>query len=253
MVTAGVEKEMETISTKEMARGSEPRYPEIKLSAVDGLYLKVSLEAGGPIPLGNDPAINGVVYRVCWIRMSRAGDACPAHAGIVWTITDSVLAAPSMEQWSHYGSVWHGSVATSQGRREIPSRCRERCLKVTSRVIRSTSVPQCRRPGTSPGFQIPPHCFTLAGVKSPEVHFSSVMSQGGPFPVVFEAFHYMKPPRAEDLTCSVIKALGDKFDFLAYYSDFRIDNPEAGTSSDGPLGGGPAGGPSPHRRRNGET
>jgi hypothetical protein len=29
---------------------------------------------------------------------------------------------------------------------------------------------------------------------------------------------------------------------LAYYSDFRIDNPEAGTSSTGPLGGGPAGG-----------
>jgi hypothetical protein len=45
-----------------------------------------------------------------------------------------------------------------------------------------------------------------------------------------------------DLTCTVIKALGDKFDFLAYYSDFRIDNPEAGTSSNGPLGGGPDGG-----------
>ena len=45
-----------------------------------------------------------------------------------------------------------------------------------------------------------------------------------------------------DLTCSVINALGDKFDMLAYYSDFRIDNPEAGTSSSGPLGGGPAGG-----------
>jgi hypothetical protein len=29
---------------------------------------------------------------------------------------------------------------------------------------------------------------------------------------------------------------------LAYYSDFRIDNPEAGTSSNGPLGGGPDGG-----------
>ena len=52
----------------------------------------------------------------------------------------------------------------------------------------------------------------------------------------------MRPPRAEDLTCSVIRALGDKFDMLAYYSDFRIDNPEAGTSSTGPLGGGPAGG-----------
>jgi integrase len=52
----------------------------------------------------------------------------------------------------------------------------------------------------------------------------------------------MKPPRAADLTCSIIKALGDKFDMLAYYSDFCIDNPEAGTSSTGPLGVGPAGG-----------
>ena len=35
----------------------------------------------------------------------------------------------------------------------------------------------------------------------------------------------------------MIKALGDHFDFLAYYSDFRIDNQEAGTPSDGPRGG----------------
>jgi hypothetical protein len=34
-----------------------------------------------------------------------------------------------------------------------------------------------------------------------------------------------------------VKGLGDKFDFLAYYSDFRIDNQEAGTPSDGPVGG----------------
>jgi hypothetical protein len=40
----------------------------------------------------------------------------------------------------------------------------------------------------------------------------------------------------------VINALGDRFDLLAYYSDFRIDNPEAGTPSTGPLGGGPNGG-----------
>src|SRR3978361_1840917 len=52
----------------------------------------------------------------------------------------------------------------------------------------------------------------------------------------------MKPPRPNDLTCSIINALGDKFDMLAYYSDFRIDNPEAGTSSTGPLGGGSNGG-----------
>ena len=44
------------------------------------------------------------------------------------------------------------------------------------------------------------------------------------------------------MTCTVIKALGDKFDFLAYYSDFRVDNQEAGTPSTGPRGGGPDGG-----------
>jgi len=44
------------------------------------------------------------------------------------------------------------------------------------------------------------------------------------------------------MTCTVIKALGDKFDMLAYYSDFRVDNQEAGTPSTGPLGGGPDGG-----------
>jgi hypothetical protein len=40
-----------------------------------------------------------------------------------------------------------------------------------------------------------------------------------------------------DLPCTVIQGLGDNFDFLVYYSDFRIDDPEAGTSSNGPRGG----------------
>ena len=90
--------------------------------------------------------------------------------------------------------------------------------------------------------QLPPHAVKLAGLANPAVDLSSVKKGDGPFPVVYEAFHYMKPTRAVDLTCTVIKALGDKFDFLAYYSDFRIDNPEAGTSSSGPRGGGPNGG-----------
>lgn len=79
-------------------------------------------------------------------------------------------------------------------------------------------------------------------VNGAEVHFSSVKKTDGPYSVAFESFHYGESPRAVDLTCSVINALGDNYDMLAYYSDFRIDNPEAGTSSDGPLGGGPNGG-----------
>ena len=73
--------------------------------------------------------------------------------------------------------------------------------------------------------------------QSAAVHFSSLTRKDGPFGVVYEAFHYLALPKPQDLSCTVIKALGDKFDFLAYYSDFRIDNQEAGTPSDGPVGG----------------
>jgi hypothetical protein len=84
--------------------------------------------------------------------------------------------------------------------------------------------------------------LSLTGLLSPALDFSSAKQQDGPFPVAYESFHYVRSPRSVDLTCSVIDALGDKFDMLAYYSDFRIDNPEAGTPSTGPLGGGPNGG-----------
>jgi hypothetical protein len=83
---------------------------------------------------------------------------------------------------------------------------------------------------------------TVAGGSGNEVHLSSLKRTDGPFAAPYEAFHYLTLPNPRDLTCTVIKALGDQFDFLAYYSDFRVDNQEAGTPSNGPLGGGPAGG-----------
>lgn len=69
------------------------------------------------------------------------------------------------------------------------------------------------------------------------VHFSSLTRKDGPFAAAYEAFHYLALPRPQDLSCTVIKALGDKFDFLAYYSDFRVDSQEASSPSDGPVGG----------------
>ena len=84
--------------------------------------------------------------------------------------------------------------------------------------------------------QIPAHPVALNTIRNPEMHLSSLKPQDGPFPVLYEAFHYYSLPNPRDMTCSVIKTLGDKYDFLAYYSDFRVDNQEAGTPSDGPLG-----------------
>jgi hypothetical protein len=75
------------------------------------------------------------------------------------------------------------------------------------------------------------------GSTTSAVHLSSLTRADGPFSAVYEAFHYLAVPRPQDLSCTVLKALGDKFDFFAYYSDFRVDNQEASSPSDGPIGG----------------
>lgn len=67
------------------------------------------------------------------------------------------------------------------------------------------------------------------------VHFSA-LRRSELFAAPYEAFHYLAAPRPQDLSCTVIKALGDRFDFLAYYSDFRVDSQEASPPSDGPVG-----------------
>ena len=66
---------------------------------------------------------------------------------------------------------------------------------------------------------------------------SRLTRDSGPFAAAYESFHYVAPPRPQDLSCTVIQALGDRFDFLAYYSDFRVDSQEASSPSDGPIGG----------------
>ena len=76
-----------------------------------------------------------------------------------------------------------------------------------------------------------------AGESVQSVHLSSLAPNSGPFAAAYESFHYLAPPRPQDLSCTVIQALGDKFDFLAYYSDFRVDSQEASSPSDGPIGG----------------
>ena len=92
-------------------------------------------------------------------------------------------------------------------------------------------------PGITKAWANPPHVVRFPGIRNPEVHLSSLTRQSGPFPFLYESFHFLALPKPQDLSCTVIKELGDKFDFLAYYSDFRIDNQEAGTPSDGPVAG----------------
>src|SRR5262249_25627258 len=64
----------------------------------------------------------------------------------------------------------------------------------------------------------------FATLQSPELDLSSTTKKDGPFRVAYEGFHWLQIPRAQDVACSIITTLGDKFDFIASYSDFRVDN-----------------------------
>jgi hypothetical protein len=65
---------------------------------------------------------------------------------------------------------------------------------------------------------------------------SSVKATDAPKPVIFEAFHHYSLPGSSNMACTVIQALGDRFDFMVWYSDFRVDDQEAGTRSVGDIG-----------------
>jgi hypothetical protein len=81
--------------------------------------------------------------------------------------------------------------------------------------------------------------YTVPAGGAPAAGFtdlSSVSPKDPPRPVIFEAFHHHGLPRPESMACSVIQALGDRFDFMIWYSDFRVDDQEAGTRSVGDIG-----------------
>jgi hypothetical protein len=68
------------------------------------------------------------------------------------------------------------------------------------------------------------------------VDISSLKPTDAPRPVIFEGFHHYGLPGSESMACTVIQALGDRFDFMVWYSDFRVDDQEAGTRSVGEIG-----------------
>jgi hypothetical protein len=249
MVTQGAEKEIAAISHEPAAAAAvNLGIKNIKLSAVDGLFLKVTFETGGPVLPDGDPGIAGITYRVSFDGhkplVTRADNA---HPDAVWLIRGGAFGG----RGGRGGGGGAGPRYSASGPGVFPA------VKVDGNTISvQGTLPAPFKGGdqiavyadvtagtpSAAADQVPPHAVKLTGIQGAEVQLSSVKKEDGPFAVAYEAFHYMKPPRAMDLTCTVIKALGDKFDMLAYYSDFRIDNPEAGTSSSGPLGGGPAGG-----------
>ncbi|HEV2422096.1 MAG TPA: hypothetical protein VGS59_10350 [Candidatus Acidoferrales bacterium] len=247
LVSGGSEESLATLAAPS-ANSSAPanlNLTSLRLSVVDGLFLKVTFETAGPVLPEGDPNLSGIAYRVHFGARpsSAASAAAAAPATADWTVFGFAPRRANSTRGSRYVAFGPGvsrHVATSGNTISIqgllPSLFRNgREITVSADTASSSDNSQ------HTVAEVPAKPVSLTGLRNPEVHFSSLKPNAGPFPVVYEAFHYYALPNNRDLSCTVIKALGDKYDFLLYYSDFRVDNQEAGTPSDGPLGStGPA-------------
>ncbi len=204
----------------------------LKLAIVDGVLLRATFETRGPVLAEGDKAIDGIVYRLLFDAQNKPTTGTDRPA-LTWT----VLGLARYVRSPRYVAFGPGVLRRAKVAGNTISV--EGILPPTLRGVEQVSISAEVATGGNPQpvERLSPRVVKLTGIRDPEVHFSSLGRNDGPFALVYESFHYLSLPRPQDLSCTVIKALGDKFDFLAYYSDFRIDNQEAGTPSDGPKAG----------------
>lgn len=238
LVAGATEKPLATLAG--MKNSSVPAHLDLKnlrLSVVDGLLLKVTLETAGPVLAEGEAGLAGIGYRVHFDdRPASMESTSVGGVDAVWTIRGFAprnRANGGTTRYFAFGSGVSRRVKSSGNTLSI-----EGILPLELRNAKQITVSaESSAAGSDAAVaKIPAWPVELSGMRNPEVHFSGLKPQDGPFSVVYEVFHYYALPNPRDLTCTIIHDLGDKFDFLAYYSDFRVDNQEAGTPSDGPLG-----------------
>jgi hypothetical protein len=238
LLSGGVEKPLATLpAAKTSSVAAHLDLQGLKLSVVDGMFLKVTFETAGPVLPEGDSRLSGIGYRVYFHarKPARSPGGAPARAAAVWTIRGIQFRnrPHGASRYLPFGPGLSRAVKASSNTISIQGILPPE-LRGATRVDVSADA---SAPGSDePVAQIPAQPVELSGLRNPEVHFSSLQPKDGPFSVLYEAFHYYALPNPRDMACTVIKGLGDKFDFLVYYSDFRVDNQEAGTPSDGPLG-----------------
>ncbi len=243
LVTAGVETALATLTGKEdVATPANLDITSVKLAVIDGLFLKATISTRGPIP-PDGTALNGVSYRIA-LDAHKPAVTDPAKASAVWTIRGIAAgrrggAGAGATRYTGAGPGTYPDVVVDGNTIAIKGVLSSELANATSLSVSADASAAPATPGT-PGAvvdRVPAKTVSLTAIHAPEVDLSAVTKKSGPFPLLYEGFHWAEIPRATDVACTVIKALGDKFDFIASYSDFRVDNPEGGTPSTGPRGG----------------
>jgi hypothetical protein len=237
LVSGGVKRTLATLSDGEDADvAAHLDIRSIRLEVVDGLFVEATIDTRGAVP-AEGSAMNGGAYRIGFdTKTPPAAD--PARATSLWTISGAA-GGTGTAAYTAVGRGVYPQVKVSGNTLAVRGVLPGPLANMTSvRVFADASSAPAAGMGM-PGpvvDDVAPRAVELTGLRSPEVDFSNV-SSATVFPVVYEAFHWSSIPSSTDVACTVIKALGDRFDFIASYSDFRVDNPEGGTPSSGPRGG----------------
>ena len=81
-----------------------------------------------------------------------------------------------------------------------------------------------------------PIAVTLPAIDSALMDLSATTGSEAVRQVIYEAFYHNDIPTEQALTPTIISAMGDRFDFITFYADFRLDRQETGAVSSGPIG-----------------
>ncbi|HKT23464.1 MAG TPA: hypothetical protein VJR04_02605, partial [Terriglobales bacterium] len=239
IVTNAAEKTIATLTNKQ--RSGAPGYLDLrKVTAanVGGTFLKINLNTSAAVLKDGDSNLPGIGYRVHFKPHGRSAAEDSEKSDVVWAVRGFAPRQRNGGGTSRYVAFGPGlsrEVKTSGNNISIQG-----ILPPALRDVAQVDVSAeafAAGDSSTPASHVAAAPLKLSSIRSPEVEFSKLKQGDGPYPIVYESFHYYALPNARDLTCSLIKTLGDKFDFLAYYSDFRVDNQEAGTPSNGPRGG----------------
>lgn len=210
----------------------------VRATAIDGVFFRVTFATRGPVPQPGDPTLSGSEYRAIF----NADPSQPADAignGVAWTIR-GIGGGPGgggrggAPRYVSTGEGVIGDVIVDGNTIAL-----EGILPASLMTTDELTITGETRSGTPASTidRFAARKVDLSDMVSPEVDLSTVTQRAGSYPVVFESFHHAGLPRSTDMACTVIEALGDRFDFFVWYSDFRVDNQEAGTPSTGPRGG----------------
>jgi hypothetical protein len=236
-VTTGVEKRLAGMTSDDHAEAAPNlEIKSVTFSSIDDLFLKVTIETRGPVLPDEDPGINGGTYRITFAKGFTNAEL--EKAPVVWTIRGVAggrggrgTAAPRYFVSGDGAEPTVTVVGNSISVKGIIPGELAGVKELTVKTETSTGSP------SSVVDMLTLRSEKLATLRSPEVDLSAMKKSDGPFRVAYEGFHWPEIPRSQDVACSIITTLGDKFDFIASYSDFRVDNPEGGTPSTGPRGG----------------